>query len=55
MAQQPLSFKIPNGRTEEVVLIQMPDGRVIARTRAEVAAMPEGLRDELAPSNEPPK
>ena len=55
MAQQPLSFKIPQGRTEEVVLIQLADGRVIARTRAELAVLPDELRDEVRPAGEPPK
>ena len=55
MPQQPLSFKIPNGKTEEVILVQLADGRVIARTRSELAELPAELREDLGPTGEPPK
>ena len=52
MPQQPLSFGLGNGQTEEVVLIRLADGRVIARTRRELAELPAELREEIEPAPE---
>jgi len=43
-----LSVRLPEGQEVEVVLIRLPDGRVIARTREEIEAAqqkgPQGVR-----------
>ena len=52
MAQQPLSFRLPDGKTEEVILVRLADGRVVARTRGEVAELPPEMRGEIEPAPE---
>ncbi len=37
-----LSFRLPEAKEIEVVLIRLPDGTVVARTKDEVAAMEKG-------------
>lgn len=34
------SFQLPNQKTVDVVLVQLPGGRVVARTPAELVARP---------------
>ncbi len=39
MPDEILSFRLPEAKEVEVVLIRLPDGTVVARTKAEVEAM----------------
>jgi hypothetical protein len=35
------SFQLPNGETVETVYVRLPDGRIVARTPAELVARPK--------------
>lgn len=36
----PISFKLPNAKTVEAFLVELPDGRQVARTREELTRDP---------------
>lgn len=44
------SFQLPEGRTVEVYLVRLADGRLVSRTREELEALPDGLGAELLAS-----
>jgi hypothetical protein len=44
-----VSFPLPKGESLDVYLVKLPNGRVVARTADELAALPENLRGEIQP------
>jgi hypothetical protein len=45
--QPTISFRLPEAKDVDVFLVRLADGRVVARTREEMAALPADLRDKL--------
>jgi len=39
-----MSFQLPEGKSVEVVMVRLKDGRVVARTREELEALPAEQR-----------
>jgi len=35
-----MSFQLPEGKSVEVLMVRLPDGRVVARTREELEELP---------------
>ena len=42
-----MSFQLPEGKSLEVVMVRLPDGRVVARTREELEELPAEERARL--------
>ncbi len=47
-----MSFQLPNGRSAEVVMVRLSDGRIVARTREELEAMTPGQGEEAPRAGE---
>jgi hypothetical protein len=45
--QPTISFRLPEAKDVDVFLVRLADGRLVARTREELAALPPALRDKL--------
>jgi len=50
-----VSFQLPEGRSVDVFLVRLPDGRIVARTREELAELPAALRERIQPVTAPPR
>lgn len=44
---KPLSFRLPKSETIEFFIIELPDGRTVARTSDELEALPERERGRI--------
>ena len=55
MGQGPtMSFQLPEGKSLEVVMVRLSDGRVVARTREELEELPAEQRGKtLGPAPTP--
>jgi hypothetical protein len=42
-----MSFQLPEGKSLEVVMVRLPDGRVVARTKEELEELPAEERSRL--------
>lgn len=48
---KPILFRLPSGETIEVYVVELSDGRMVARRREELVELPRDLR--LPPADEP--
>jgi hypothetical protein len=42
--EKTLSFQLPAGRSVDVFIVRLPDGSIVARTAAELLALPAGAQ-----------
>ncbi len=42
-----MSFQLPDGKTAEVVMVRLADGRIVARTREELERLEGQAREEV--------
>ena len=45
-----MSFQLPEGKSVEVVMVRLADGRIVARTREELEELPAEERGALTGS-----
>ncbi len=48
--EKTISFRLPRGEDVEVYLVRLADGRLVARTGAELAELPPELKVDLPPA-----
>jgi len=48
-----MSFNLPDGKTTEVYLVKLADGRIVARTPEELEELPPEIRATAKPASAP--